>query len=80
MQAKLSPLVMGMFSIGSAVRPLVGGAITDSPALTWRFVFWINLREFVPFSRNSHLDFAMAADLEESQHLALSVWLSFGSP
>ncbi|KAK7225152.1 hypothetical protein V2G26_013155 [Clonostachys chloroleuca] len=43
MQAKLSPVVLGMYNIGSTVGPLVGGAITDNKKLTWRFVFWINL-------------------------------------
>ncbi|KAL2755533.1 hypothetical protein ACRALDRAFT_1064391 [Sodiomyces alcalophilus JCM 7366] len=42
-QAKLSPVILGMYSIGSAVGPLVGGAITDSKVLTWRFIFWMNL-------------------------------------
>ncbi|PLB36806.1 MDR family MFS transporter [Aspergillus candidus] len=42
-QAILSPIVLGMYNIGSAIGPLVGGAITDSKVLTWRFVFWINL-------------------------------------
>ncbi|OBR12567.1 MFS transporter [Colletotrichum higginsianum IMI 349063] len=42
-QAILSPFVLGMYSIGSTVGPLVGGSITDNKALTWRFVFWINL-------------------------------------
>lgn len=55
MQAKLSPFIMGMFSIGSAVGPLVGGAITDSPALTWRFIFWINLRRSCLFPESTLL-------------------------
>jgi MFS family permease len=38
-------IVLGMYSIGSAVGPLVGGAITDNKKLTWRFIFWINLRK-----------------------------------
>ncbi|GFG16265.1 putative HC-toxin efflux carrier TOXA [Aspergillus udagawae] len=42
-QAMLSPIVLGMYNIGSAIGPLVGGSITDSKALTWRFIFWINL-------------------------------------
>ncbi|KAJ5381633.1 uncharacterized protein N7496_004061 [Penicillium cataractarum] len=42
-QAMLSPIVLGMYNIGSAIGPLVGGSITDNKALTWRFVFWINL-------------------------------------
>jgi MFS family permease len=45
-QAKISGIVLGMYSIGAAIGPLVGGSITDSKALTWRFVFWINLRKF----------------------------------
>ncbi|KAF2280317.1 MFS general substrate transporter [Westerdykella ornata] len=39
----LSPIVLGMYNIGSAVGPLVGGSITDNKKLTWRFIFWINL-------------------------------------
>ncbi|PVH98325.1 MFS general substrate transporter, partial [Periconia macrospinosa] len=42
-QAMLSPIVLGMYNIGSAVGPLVGGSITDNKKLTWRFIFWINL-------------------------------------
>ncbi|GFF57393.1 putative HC-toxin efflux carrier TOXA [Aspergillus udagawae] len=42
-QAMLSPIVLGMYNIGSAIGPLVGGSITDSKVLTWRFIFWINL-------------------------------------
>jgi MFS family permease len=44
-QAMLSPIVLGMFNVGSAVGPLVGGSITDNKKLTWRFIFWINLRK-----------------------------------
>ncbi|ROT37737.1 MFS general substrate transporter [Sodiomyces alkalinus F11] len=39
----VSPIVLGMYNIGAAVGPLVGGSITDSPVLTWRFIFWLNL-------------------------------------
>ncbi|KAK2025350.1 MFS general substrate transporter [Colletotrichum zoysiae] len=42
-QAKLSPVILGLYSIGSAIGPLVGGSITDSKTLTWRFIFWHNL-------------------------------------
>ncbi|OQE27534.1 hypothetical protein PENSTE_c004G09782 [Penicillium steckii] len=42
-QAMLSPIVLGMYNIGSAVGPLVGGSIADNKKLTWRFIFWINL-------------------------------------
>jgi MFS family permease len=42
-------VLMGMFSmvfgIGSVTGPLIGGIITDSETLTWRFCFWINLRK-----------------------------------
>jgi MFS family permease len=44
-QAILSPIVLGVYNIGSAIGPLVGGSITDSKVLTWRFVFWVNLRK-----------------------------------
>ncbi|KAL3434848.1 MFS general substrate transporter [Aspergillus tetrazonus] len=42
-QAMLSPIVLGMYNIGSVIGPLVGGSITDNQVLTWRFIFWINL-------------------------------------
>uniref|UniRef100_P9WEH4 MFS-type transporter ltbE n=1 Tax=Aspergillus luteorubrus TaxID=2715282 RepID=LTBE_ASPLT len=42
-QAMLSPIVLGMYNIGSAMGPLIGGSITDNKVLTWRFIFWINL-------------------------------------
>ncbi|KAK1961266.1 MFS general substrate transporter [Colletotrichum sublineola] len=42
-QAKLSPIILGLYSTGSAIGPLVGGSITDSKTLTWRFIFWLNL-------------------------------------
>ncbi|KAJ5116845.1 hypothetical protein N7456_001193 [Penicillium angulare] len=41
--AMLSPIVLGVYNIGSAIGPLVGGSITDNPKLGWRFIFWINL-------------------------------------
>ncbi|EXF79114.1 MFS transporter [Colletotrichum fioriniae PJ7] len=42
-QAKLSPAILGLYSTGSAIGPLVGGSITDSKTLSWRFIFWLNL-------------------------------------
>jgi MFS family permease len=45
-QAMMMGFVLGMYGVGSALGPLVGGAITDNKSLTWRFIFWINLREF----------------------------------
>lgn len=55
-QAMLSPIVLGMYNIGSAIGPLMGGAIADNKTLTWRFVFWINLRKFM-FQKNPGLHF-----------------------
>ncbi|KAA8613358.1 ProP Permease of the major facilitator superfamily [Pyrenophora tritici-repentis] len=42
-QAMISPMVLGVYNIGSAIGPLLGGSITDNKALSWRFIFWINL-------------------------------------
>ncbi|KAK1640696.1 major facilitator superfamily domain-containing protein [Colletotrichum phormii] len=43
-QANLSPVILGLvYSTGSAIGPLVGGSITDNKALSWRFIFWLNL-------------------------------------
>ncbi|KAH8722588.1 major facilitator superfamily domain-containing protein [Phaeosphaeriaceae sp. PMI808] len=42
-QAMISPIVLGMYNIGSAIGPLVGGSITDNKKLSWRFIFWVNL-------------------------------------
>ena len=41
-------LVGGMFGVASVVGPTFGGLFTDSPRLTWRFCFWINLRGLNP--------------------------------
>jgi hypothetical protein len=45
------PVLMGLISIiygvASVLGPLVGGVITDSSMLTWRFCFWINLRRSI---------------------------------
>jgi MFS family permease len=38
-------LVSSMFGVASVIGPTIGGVFTDSPRLTWRFCFWINLRE-----------------------------------
>ncbi|RYP10803.1 hypothetical protein DL764_000425 [Monosporascus ibericus] len=42
-RAMLLAIILGMYSIGSAIGPFVGGAITDNKMLTWRFIFWVNL-------------------------------------
>lgn len=37
-------VVTSMYDVSSAAGPLLGGLFTDSK-LTWRFCFWLNLRE-----------------------------------
>lgn len=37
-------VVTSMYGVASAAGPLLGGIFTDS-RLTWRFCFWVNLRE-----------------------------------
>ena len=38
-------IVSSMIGVSNVVAPLVGGVFTDSPTLTWRFCFWIDLRK-----------------------------------
>lgn len=38
-------VVTSMYGVASVAGPLLGGIFTDSPRLTWRFCFWVNLRE-----------------------------------
>lgn len=38
-------IVTSMYGVASAAGPLLGGNFTDSPTLTWRFCFWVNLRK-----------------------------------
>lgn len=38
-------LVTSMYGIAGVIGPTLGGVITDTPRLTWRFCFWMNLRK-----------------------------------
>lgn len=39
-----------MFGVAGLTGPPLGGLFTDTAKLTWRFCFWINLREINPLS------------------------------
>lgn len=38
-------IVTSVYGFAGVLGPTLGGLMTDSPRLTWRFCFWINLRE-----------------------------------
>jgi MFS family permease len=52
MRPMVLAIVLGVYGVGAAMGPLVGGAITDNKMLTWRFIFWINLRKFVSLTKH----------------------------
>jgi MFS family permease len=54
-RAVLMGVLSGVYGVGSVTGPLVGGVITDTKGLTWRFCFWINLREYPAFCCRSML-------------------------
>ena len=37
-------IIMSMYGVASVAGPTLGGVLTDSERLTWRFCFWLNLR------------------------------------
>lgn len=47
-RATLFGMLSAVYGVASVAGPLVGGVLVDTPKLTWRFCFWINLREFSP--------------------------------
>jgi MFS family permease len=55
-RAILMATLSGTYGIGSVTGPLIGGVITDNKNLTWRFCFWINLREYAPEQLPTHAD------------------------
>ena len=45
-RAPYMAVILSMIGVSNVVAPLLGGVFTDSPTLTWRFCFWINLRKY----------------------------------
>jgi MFS family permease len=41
-------LITAMYALAGLLGPTLGGVFTDAHQLTWRFCFWINLRESSP--------------------------------
>jgi MFS family permease len=71
-------IVLGMYNVAAAIGPLVGGAITDNINLTWRFIFWVNLRECfcMPLRfRVGYTSGSRGTDEENIQHLGPWPWL-----
>lgn len=44
-RAMIMAMLSTVYGIASVAGLLVGGLITDTKRLTWRFCFWINLRQ-----------------------------------
>lgn len=44
-RAMLLAMILGLYGVGAVAGPLIGGVITNNKTLTWRFIFWINLRK-----------------------------------
>lgn len=47
-RATLFGMLSAVYGVASVAGPLIGGVLVDTPKLTWRFCFWINLRKFPP--------------------------------
>jgi MFS family permease len=50
-RALVMAMLQTVYGVSSVSGPLVGGVITDNKTLTWRFCFWINLREYASFEQ-----------------------------
>lgn len=55
-------IVTSMYGVASAAGPLLGGVFTDSPTLTWRFCFWVNLRKGLMLARASPRTLTLHSD------------------
>lgn len=55
-------IVTSMYGVASVLGPTLGGLMTDSARLTWRFCFWVNLRMLYHHRRGT-------IELIQQQHL-----------
>jgi MFS family permease len=46
-RATLFGMLSAIYGVASVAGPLIGGVLVDTPKLTWRFCFWINLRMYL---------------------------------
>jgi MFS family permease len=51
-RATLFGMLSAVYGVASVAGPLIGGVLVDTPKLTWRFCFWINLRMYLAIFRS----------------------------